>query len=104
MQHWWHPHSGRGVRTRFSDDLAWLPYVADHYVRVTGDAAVLDEVGAVSPACASSLPEEHEVYDLPELSGSSARCTSTASGRCARPAPRGRTACRSSARATGTTG
>jgi cyclic beta-1,2-glucan synthetase len=68
VQHWWHPHSGRGVRTRFSDDLAWLPYVTDHYVRVTGDAAVLDEA-APYLRMRELLPEEHEVYDLPEASG-----------------------------------
>jgi cellobiose phosphorylase len=68
VQHWWHPQSGRGVRTRFSDDLAWLPYVVDHYVRVTGDASVLD---AEAPFLAMRLlePHEHEVYDLPAASG-----------------------------------
>ena len=94
VQHWWHPQSGRGVRTRFSDDLAWLPYVVDHYVRVTGDASVLDEyvpfltMRALEPGRARGL--------RPAASHRRARraCTSTACARCAGRAPRARTACR----------
>ncbi|TAL89379.1 MAG: glycosyl transferase family 36 [Rhodanobacter sp.] len=44
VQHWWLPPTGQGIRTKIRDDRVWLAYVAMHYVEVSGDRAVLDEV------------------------------------------------------------
>jgi cyclic beta-1,2-glucan synthetase len=71
VEHWWHPPTGRGVRTHVSDDYLWLPYVACHYVSFTGDTAILDEK---IPFLEGRLvkPEEESYYDLPSRSEESA--------------------------------
>ncbi|MDQ6830940.1 MAG: glycosyl transferase family 36, partial [Gemmatimonadota bacterium] len=70
VQHWWHEPSGRGVRTRFSDDLAWLPFVADRYVTVTGDDGIWEErVHFIAQA--PLAPGEQEAYEQPTTSDES---------------------------------
>jgi cellobiose phosphorylase len=43
VQHWWHPIVDSGIRTRFSDDLLWMPFVTSDYIKNTGDYSILDE-------------------------------------------------------------
>ena len=42
VEHWWHEETGRGIRTRFSDDLLWLVYVTLEYINHTGDTSILE--------------------------------------------------------------
>jgi cellobiose phosphorylase len=67
VQHWWHPPAGRGVRTHFSDDFLWLPYVTCRYVTCLADTGVLDEK---IPFLTSRpvKPDEEAFYDLPSRS------------------------------------
>ena len=64
FQHWWFPPAGQGVRTRISDDRAWLATVAAHYIETTGDAAILDEKVPFLDGPALK-PGEHDLYFQP---------------------------------------
>ena len=69
--HWWHPPFSRGIRTRFSDDLIWLPLVAAEYAETTGDESLWQE--DIRFLTAPAVPDhEAEIMVCPKDSGESA--------------------------------
>jgi len=64
VQHWWLPETGQGVRTTISDDRAWLAYATAHYIQITGDTAVLDEMAGFLTA-EPLAPGEADSFSIP---------------------------------------
>lgn len=67
VQHWWHPEKGKGIRTRFSDDLLWLPFVTVDYLEHTQDYGLLEEQ-AYFLTDRPLEEDEDERYSIPQKS------------------------------------
>lgn len=55
--HWWFSIRGGGPRTNCSDDLLWLPFILDAYLKETDDFSILDEQAPFLNGPAANLYE-----------------------------------------------
>lgn len=67
VQHWWHPERSKGIRTKFSDDFLWLPFVTADYLEHTKDYCILDE-NIFFLEDAPLEEDEDELYSIPKIS------------------------------------
>jgi len=67
VQHWWHAETGKELRTKFSDDLLWLPFVTAHYIERTGDTGILEETNTFFEDDLLQ-DNEDERYSIPRIS------------------------------------
>ncbi len=67
VEHWWHEETSRGIRTKFSDDLLWLPYATSDYIEYTNDYSVLEEIVKYREGLVLK-DEENEKYDYYPIS------------------------------------
>lgn len=69
VMHWWHElNPDRGVRTRISDDLLWLPWAVCEYLDAAGDDALLGEA-VTGITSAPLVPDEDSRYEEAVPSG-----------------------------------
>lgn len=62
--HWWHKEKNNGTRTRYTDDLLWLPFVISKYVEFTGDIEILEEK---TPYAKSEVLRDDEIERYMEV-------------------------------------
>jgi len=63
VEHWWHEDSKLGIRSRYSDDMLWLPYAVLEYIDFTGDYGILKERASFINA-ESLKPDENDRVDF----------------------------------------
>ncbi len=67
-EHWWHDETGRGIRTKFSDDRLWLIYVTIQYIIFTGDYSILDiQIPYIEGKLLEEKDEDYNIHPISSI-------------------------------------